>query len=362
MIKHIVRFILLFFLVQFRAFTQDTTHFFYHGYPYGTEENYNPFSLIMNGSFDILQIANRNNKIFSLHIATGATNVYRNITHPSSVIAQNGAHNFWTTEVFPTSIKLKNTQYWPNYKLHLIGGGMSYVGIAEWYQLHGYQYPKTMSFVTMAVYHYLNETVENNDYVGSTVDPIADLLIFDPAGIILFSINGVPEFFSRTLNAADWSNQPLISFPERTLVNNGQNFSFKIPLPFVTEKWKLFYITGVEGVVGLSYQFNTTDWLSVGGGLAARDLVEVANTTGVRTLTTSLIYTGGIYYDRNNSLLASLVLGGARGYIVKANIYPGMFDIGSLPLGFAFLLQKNYAVSFGICTSFCPAGIAYTIH
>ncbi|MDE3059175.1 MAG: hypothetical protein KGJ59_14605 [Bacteroidota bacterium] len=338
---------------------QDSTCFFYHGYPYGTEANYNPLSLIMNGSFDILQIENRNNKLFSLCIANGARNVFDNITHPSSRIAQYGAHHFWTTEVFPTSIKLQNTQYWPNYKLHLIGGGMSYIGIAEWYRLHGFSYPKTMSFATMVIYHYLNETVENNDYVGPTVDPIADLLIFDPAGILLFSIDGVPEFFSKTLNAADWSNQPLISFPEKTLVNNGQIFSFKIPLPFVGDKWKLLYLTGVEGVLGLSYRYNETDWLSVGGGLVARDLVEVENTTGVRTQTTSLIYTGGIYYDRNNSLLASLVLGGARGYIAKTNIYPGLFDLGPLPLGVVFLLQKNYTVLFGICTSFSPLGLAY---
>lgn len=342
-------------------YAQDSSHFFYHGYAYGTEANYNPLSVIMNGSFDILQIANRNNSIFKLRIANGATNVFHNIMHPAERIAQYGSHNFWRTEVFPKSIKLKNAQYWPNYKLHLLGGGMTYIGVAEWYQLHGYTYPKTLSLATMVVYHYLNEIVENNDYVGPTVDPIADLLIFDPAGIILFSIDGVPEFFSKTLSGADWSNQPLINFPDRKLLNNGQNFSFKIPLPFISKRWKFLYITGIEGVAGISYKYNETDWLSFGGGLSTRELYEVQNSTGVRVLTASLIYTGGIYYDRNNSLLASLVFGGARGYIAKMNIYPGCVSLGSIPLGFVFLWQKNNIVSFGIATSFSPVGLAYSL-
>lgn len=361
MIQKYLRHIGVFLFLSLPLFAQDSL-FFYHGYSYGTEAQYNPLSVIMNGSFDILQVSNRNNAVSKLRIAAGAENVFRNITHPSERISQYGARRFWTTEVFPTSLQLKNTQYWPNYKLHLIGGGMTYIGIAEWYQLHGYEYPKTLSLITMAAYHYLNEAVENNDYVGPTVDPIADLLIFDPAGILLFSIDGAAKFFSKTLNGADWSNQPLINFPEKTLLNNGQNFSFKIPLPFVNSRWKILYITGIEGVVGLSYNFNQTDCISVGGGLSTRELVEVENSTGVRTLTASLIYTGGIYYDRNNSLLASLVLGGARGYIAKANIYPGIFHLGPVSPGIVLLWQKNYTLSFGIAATFSPVGLAYSLH
>jgi hypothetical protein len=54
----------------------------YKGYAYGTQVEYNPLSLLMNDSFDIVQSNNRNNKILSLQYGTGARNVFENITNP----------------------------------------------------------------------------------------------------------------------------------------------------------------------------------------------------------------------------------------------------------------------------------------
>ena len=348
-------------VVAHQSFSQYEEGLFYRGYSYGTQANYNPFSFILNGSFDIVQLGKGNNHILKIQYANGAANVFRNISRYPTVIEHYGVKKFFTTEVFPTSFQLSHAQYWPNYKLHLLGGGISYVGMTEWYSYHGYQYPKFLSVATMATLHFLNEVVENNEYRGETVDPIADLLIFDPAGILIFSIDGVPEFFSKTLSAADWSNQPLFQFSDRSLVNNGQNFSVKIPLPFL-KQWKILYTFGMDGLVGLSYRCNETDNISVAGGLGAKELVEVENSPGMRILTTSLIKKGGIYYDRNNSLLVSVFLGNSGGYFLKANIYPGVIDIGSLPVGIVFMLLDNYKISFGISTSFSPIGIAFPVH
>lgn len=314
----------------------------------------------MNGSFDILQSSNRDNKILSLHYAAGARNVFENITSPLPRISQYGWKNFLETEVFPTTLNYQRAQYWPNYNLHLLGGGMTYVAMTEWFSYHRYEYPKTLSAATMFAYHYLNETVENNDYVGTNVDPIADLLIFDPLGIALFSMKGIPEFFSNTLQMADWSFQPIVDIRTGSLLNNGQNFSFKIPMPY-TDKWKILYITGMEGVVGLSYTYSETDNISVGGGLATKELTEVNNNTGVRTLTATLVEVGGIYYDRNNSLLASLIFKNAATYKVRLNIYPGVFDIGGLSLGFVGIVHHNNEVSFGIFASFSPIGLGLSV-
>jgi hypothetical protein len=49
-----------------------------------------------------------------------------------------------------------------------------------------------------------SEVVENGNKVFySTVDPIADFLVFDPLGIILFKFDGVSEFFSEKLSLND---------------------------------------------------------------------------------------------------------------------------------------------------------------
>lgn len=347
------------FLIVSNCDGQTDTRYFYKGYDYGTQSEYSPLYLLLNGSYDILQSSNRDNKILSIHYATGARNVFENITSPLPNISRYGWKNFLETEIFPTNLNIHRSQYWPNYNLHLLGGGMTYVAMTEWFSYHGYAYPKTLSIATMFAYHYLNETVENNNYVGANVDPVADLLIFDPLGIALFSIRGVPKFFGKTLQMADWSFQPLMDIQTDGLLNNGQNFSFKIPIPY-EGKWKLLYITGMEGVVGVSYQYTETDNISLGGGLATKDLVDVNNDTGVRTVTATLVRVGGIYYDRNNSLLASLIFKNAATYKVRLNVYPGVFDFGGFSLGFVGILHHNNEISLGIFTSFSPIGPGFS--
>jgi len=338
---------------------QTESAFFYRGYAYGSQANYNPLSLMMNGSFDVLQSSNRDKKLFTLQYGTGASNVFSNITSPLAEISRDGWSNFLGTEIFPTSLDYQRSQYWPNYNLHLLGGGMTYVSIAEWYAFQGYEYPKTLSAATMLVYHYLNETVEDNAYRGPTVDPIADLLVFDPLGIALFSIDGVPRFFSQTLEMADWSFQPIYNFRTRELNNNGQNFTFKIPIPY-SEKVRLLYIAGMEGVVGLSYRYNETDAISFGGGLATKDLVQVDNNTGVLVQTATLVKVGGIFYDRNNSLLASLIIKNVATYKARLNIYPGVFRFGDLSLGFVGILQQDNSLTLGAFASFSPLGAGFS--
>ena len=329
---------------------------FYKGYAYGTQAQYSPLSVIMNGSFDILQVSNRNNDLSSIQFAQGFRNVWWNITHAGSAISQYGWDRFIRTEIFPTSLQLRNAQFWPNYQLHLLGGGITYVATAEWYAQKGFSSPRLLSAATMVVYHVVNEAVENGGYDGPSVDPIADLLIFDPLGILLFSIDGVPEFFARTLHAADWSFQPYINLRSGNLLNNGQNFIFKLNLPW-TSSWRLFYLTGMEGGLGISARWNETDDISVSGGLATRELVEVDGSTGVRTLTARLVWTAGIFYDRNGSLLASCILGGGRGYLARMNLYPGVLSVFGARIGATLLIEQNGTPGFGCTISGLPIGL-----
>jgi hypothetical protein len=340
-------------------YSQTEEPYFYHNYPYGSQANYNPLSMIMNASYDILQLSNQNNKITTIDYRTGARNVWNNLRHAGDRISQYGWRDFIEDEVIPSHLSLRRAQYWPNYKLHLLGGGMTYVATAEWFEAHQVPYPTTLSMLTMVAYHGLNEVVENNGYVGPTVDPIADLLIFDPLGIVLFSIDGVPKFFSRTLKMADWSFQPIIDFRHQTLLNNGQTFSFKVPIPMI-EKWRIFYIIGMEGVLGLTYQNTETDNISGGIGLSAKELYQIENTAGVRTQTTRLVWILGMYYDRNNSLLASLSIREIGSYRVRLNIYPGVFTYKNISLGFVGLLNQNYTVTFGVFARYFPFGIGTT--
>lgn len=119
-----------------------------------------------------------------------------------------GFYKFFTSEIFPLNFKTESAQWWSNYQLHLIGGGMTFTALTEWYQQHNFPHPVIFSIVSMEVYQLLNEIVENKTYKGTNVDPIADINIFDIGGMVLFSFDNIKNFFSKKLNLADWSLQP----------------------------------------------------------------------------------------------------------------------------------------------------------
>lgn len=335
----------------------DSTYYFYHGLPYGSEKNFHPLTVIVNGGFGIMQIDNRSTKINSIDFRTGASNVWMNITHPFREVKKFGVNKFLTSEVIPTKLKASGAQWVPNYQLHLIGGGMTYRTMYEWYRYHKYQNPRVQALVSLAVYNFLNEIVENNSYEGTNVDPIADMLIFDPLSVLLFSFDPVARFFGRTLHMADWSFQPVIT-PEGTIENVGQNFNIKLKLPG-ENPWSVFCFFGVHGTVGLSYAFKNGNCVSAGGGIVAKDLVDVDPDTQEGVKTTTFKWTAGIFYDRNNSLLASLILAGTKGYKVRLNVYPGLIPTGKYSPGLFCALGKQEELIFGIHMHNIPIGLGY---
>ena len=82
-----------------------------------------------------------------------------------------------------------------------------------------------------------------------------------------------------------------------TIENNGQNYMVRVKLPYL-KRWSLLYHWGIHGMYGLSYHRARGDAFTAAGGLVVRDLVETNNDTGVRELTATLIWTGGLFWDR----------------------------------------------------------------
>ena len=329
---------------------------FYRGLPWGSEALYNPVSLILNGSYDIVQMENRSREFFELRYGTGFANVFRNLGSPFGMIDDYGWGNFLKREVFPLSFSVEDGQWWPNYELHLIGGGMTSVMMAEWYEDHGFDAPMAWSVGTMAVYHLLNEAVENGAYTGNNVDPIADIYIFDIAGVLLFSSESVRRFFSQELRLADWSLQPSFALNNATLQNNGQYFSIRWKLPF-SDDYSLFHYFGLRGLFGVSKEIGGGNALSFGAGVRAVSLKLLD--PDFFLLTTVLKWETGLFWDRDNSLLASLLVGGAEDNPVTLNVYPGVLRIGTFSPGLWALHSDRYGFSFGVTTVWTP-GIGWT--
>jgi len=332
-------------------------YLFYKGYDYGSQAIFSPLTVIISGGFDVLQFNDQTNDLARLQIGHGLSNVLDNVVNPKRAIDQYGWLEFFSSEIFPLGLSRDSYQYVPNYTLHLIGGGMTYAATVEWFQYHNYRYPRMLSGITLTVQHLLNEAVENNRFTGPNVDPIADLYIFDPLGCVLFSFPRVSKFFSETMHMNDWSPPTLITPDTYQIYNNGQKFSFKYDVPKL-DRWRLFYLAGTEGMWGLSYRLTKTDDFTASFGLAAHKLDEVQMPNGARKLIGRVIYTGGIFYDRNGSLLSSLIFGGARGYAARLNVFPGIVKVRSFSPGFALLMQHNGSMMAGISVRWSPIGLA----
>lgn len=328
---------------------KEGTYYFYRGLDYGSQSLISPTRLILNGGYGILQIENRHNRPLDIQYARGMRNVAKNLLDPGWSIGVNGFWDFLTREVIPISVNSGDAQYWPNYMNHLIGGGMSYRMMEEYFRYHEVPHSRLMAGTTIFAYHFLNEVVENDGYDGPTTDPVADFWIFNPAGVILFSNEKVARFFSETLHMADWSYQPVYLPNTQELHNNGQNYAVKYHLDDKGSK-SLFYHWGTHAELGMSFTREDGRCLSVGLGLVAKNLLEVDEIS--KTL--DLAVSGGIFYDRNNSLLASLLYAKTKDYRYRLNLYPGMVELGPLKPGFFLALNQDHRMTYGVTLACVP--------
>ena len=229
--------------------------------------------------------------------------------------------------------------------------------ISERYDAHGYPLPRILGALTSLSYHYINEIVENGDGVFySNIDPIADLLVFDPLGIILFNFDGVSEFFSEKLNLNDWSMQPAISFYPLSVRNVGQNFVMKYHL-ISSGKISLLYHFGAFGMLGLSFKTNDEEAVSFGLGVSSKRVYIVDTRNGSVTKSIVVGPMGGVYWDRNNSLLASFVVCDSFNEILRLNIYPGILKIFSVSPAMFVSVGERGKCTLGVTLSVFPLGI-----
>jgi hypothetical protein len=330
--------------------------YFYTGKNYGSESLYNPLYFIINSGYDVTQLEEFSKDISSYPYKFASRQIFRQLSSPFGIISRYGWKKFLAHQVVPFNKLRQNSQWWPNYQLHLIGGGMEYARMKEWYEYYSIPMPALASGITMAAGHLLNEIVESGWHSGDDVDAIADIYVFDLGGIILFSFDPIKEYFSRTLNLADWSLQPSFSVVNGTLQNTGQFFSIKWK-PESWEHWQIFYYFGLNGIVGPSYRFENNSSLSFGIGMRSKNREIIDTTRNQQTV--NLTWNAGLFYDSNNSLLASLTVSGLNTNLISLNIYPGILSTETFATGFWIILDNRLNPSIGITTRYAP-GLAVT--
>ena len=335
----------------------EKPYYFYKGYKYGSQSEFNPLTYIINSSYDIYQLTESDRRVFKFPYASSTANVFWNLGHPGKAIGEVGWWKFTRTELFPLTFNSEGAQWVPNYLLHVIGGGMSYTTLSEWYRFNNVKQPKALSVITLMAGEFLNETMENNGYKGSNSDPIPDVYIFSLAGVALYSSEKVNSFFSLKLHMADWSLQPSITFTDYALHNCGQFYAFKWEMPF-EHRLSLFTRLGMGSLAGVSWKFQNGDAVSVGAGVKSGKrylLSEKARQVGITTP-----FSIGAFYDRNNSLLASIQVSDVSDYFINANVYPGLLRIGAFSPGMWAVFDKKGNPTLGIATRYTlGTGIGY---
>ena len=318
--------------------------YFYFGYDYGSQALYGPLWVFVNRGYDVLQdhVAGRN--IFTFDYRTNLGNVARNIANPFPAISADGWKTFLTEEIFPLSFTQSTARWTPNYSLHLIGGGMTYTSLKEWFEDYGVPAPRVFSAATIMASAFINESLENKGFVGFNTDCIADIWVFDIGGIILFSFDWANRFFSQQVVIADWSLQPSFTLPNGELHNVGNYFAAKWALPFY-RRLSLFAWYGEATTGGLSFALDDDYSLSASAGGAVIHLTNAA-TQSVENVV-NFVPTGAIFLDRHNSLLASLQITNVDDYFIHFNIYPHALTERGPAVGVWGVVDKRARVAAG---------------
>ncbi len=348
--------ILIILALPLRSNAQNKSYYFYNpDNRFGSDLLFNPFSLVINGSYDILRNGAHSKDITDIDYGAGWQNVRRNIFHPVRNIRRYGTGNFFEREFFNLNFNLHETQFAPNVLNHTIGNGMQYVKLGEWYTYHNIPYAYLWSALTVTTFQTLNEINENGPYQGTNVDPISDMLIFNPLGFILWSFDGTKQFFTRTLPLYDWSLMPLYNPRTKFLENAGQSWVIKKPISRDSRFSAVFY-WGIHGMTGMSYTPDYIHHYTVTGGIVVNKL-QTRNTEQARYLTPNLDGSIGLFYDRNHSLISSVLIEGPKFYAVQVTIYPGVFGAPWTP-GIYLSFDEDKRAVVGLAIAYFPIGLA----
>lgn len=322
---------------------------FYTGVAYGSGAQFNPFSAWITYAFDTLQV-NSSFDDGSLRERWGQ--VRWDLTHVNSAIRLEGG---WTAFVNRQVLPYRFTEkdWVPNYSLHLLGGGMIYRKNAEWLEAHGQPYPRLTAAVLNMSAELLQEVIEKKSTKHD--DEIADVFIFEPAGILLYSYEPFARWSADTLHLVDWPyqamydpNRPRTGGGRGGLVNVGQNFAAR-PELFGSRNHRAFVYFGMTTLAGLSHRITAEHSVSWGFGAA---ITHAKDPTTTR-------YAGGLFWDRNDSLMGSLIVNGTEDLKVRLNLYPGIVGPGSWWSPGLFVgLGPNREIAAGLTLRILPVGLA----
>ena len=319
-------------------------HLLYQRLPYGSQAYFSPLTVLLNKGYDHLQATNSRRDVWRFPYDRAFRNgVFDVLEHPVRSIEFYPGWNRWLrTEVLPLTFSHTESAWFVNYTEHLIAGGMTYRTLDEWFRVRDVPAPPVWAALTTFGAAMMNEAVENPDVQHGSSSSVSDLYLFDLGGILLFNWDPLVRFFGGTLQGADWQNLASFTFPNGQLRNTGQYYTIKVPLPRTEARLFLRGGMGLQG--GFSRHIKADESLTVALGVDTKVRLVDPVTRGESI---ELQFGGGVYWDRRNSLLASLNVSPAANK-VTVNVFPGVLPGAGRDLGTWLALTRDGHVMGGI--------------
>jgi hypothetical protein len=326
----------------------------FHEYIIYTEEkripgNYLlPLNYIFNSSFDSAQVPTA---FKQAGYFKNFKKVFDNIVHlPRSIKAGGGWGKFFKDE-------WTSTRAIPNYTLHIVGGGYDFRLLAEWYKFNNVPAPYFFSFINCYIGHFSNEALEITNKSLTPHDMLADLLFFDWIGKLLYINNDIARFFHNTLQLRDWMGQPMFDVRKTRIYNAACNY---VLIPYIYRNMvRFFFLMGYHYLAGAGFRVSETDFITLSAGLAVIGGFN-PDKDSFQTTVKKFRPSGGIFYDRNGNLLASLILNGTENFRIRLNVYPGLLNVDRVNFGLFLGLDDYNRVSIGF-TIYSLIGLSATL-
>ncbi len=339
---------------QYHPATRDTISlgrpsraapYFFRNLPYGSDANFGPLDVLLNKGYAISQTETGDRRLFGYPY--GAGSVADALAHPVAAIERAGGWwDFTRKELLPLSYRVEDVKWWTNYTGHLIEGGIQWRRLREWYRSRGWPWAGFFAGVTTMSAAVLNEMYEHPSSTTGSAGTVADLYVFDLAGIALFSSGSVSRFFAETLGANVWTGQASITLPHGELENNANYLYFKLPWG-PTRGSSVFLWTGIGAQVGLTFHRARDIDVSVAIGNDAKRM-RVDPLTGEESA--DLTMSAAMFIDRRGSLLASVHLSEVQHRLVKVNVYPRVLPfLGDF--GAWLVVSHDFEFSVGLSNS-----------
>lgn len=260
------------------------------------------------------------------------------LAHPVDRIEDEGGWGDFFKQEFVSARLL------PNITLHLLGNGYDFRALAEWYDQRRVPYPYVWAFLSSYAGYIGNEAIESSNPEMDAMDPIADLYIFNLAGNLLFTSDKVVDFVHNRAQMRNWTGQPVLDVRHGEIRNATNNYVLRPPL--FGEEIRPFLYFGLHYFGGASFRLADASALSLGAGLAATD--PLRETDALSDYLKTIRPAGGIFWDHDDRLLASLVLNGTEELLVRANVYPELLVNRIADLGFYLGIADDGVPSFGV--------------